>query len=94
MDDGQKNGEIIAIRAVEWMAADADELHKFMQTSGESLESLRSRLNDPEFLAAVLDYVLASEKRLLAFCESAALPPDAPQRARHFLPGGDIPHWT
>ena len=91
--DGPQS-EIIAIRSVEWLASDENEFRGFLALTGTSLDSTRSRLGDPDFLAAALDYILSSEKRLLAFCEDARIAPEAPLEARQFLPGGDAPHWT
>ena len=42
----------------------------------------------------MLDFVLADEPLLIAFCDEAGLPYDAPMRARAALPGGEIPNWT
>lgn len=89
-----RQGELIAIRALEWLASDENQFHGFLATTGASIGDARNKVNDPEFLAAALDHLLASEKRVLEFCETAGVSPEAPMRARQFLPGGDAPHWT
>lgn len=86
--------EIVAIRSVEWLAGQETELHRFLALTGMSLEQVRSRINDADFLGSVLDFILESESRLLAFCNDARLAPEAPMLARQSLPGGDMPHWT
>ena len=89
-----RQGELIAIRALEWLASDDGQFHSFLATTGASIGDAQSKADDPEFLAAALDHLLASDKRVLEFCESAGVAPEAPMRARQFLPGGDAPHWT
>ena len=92
MDKGQ--GEVIAIRIVEWLASEEDELSRFLASSGMTLEAARAELSNQEFLASVLDYILSSEPLLLKFCETTQISPETPRAARQFLPGGDVPHWT
>ena len=46
------------------------------------------------FLGAVLDFLLEADRRVIAFCDSAALPYTAPMQARAALPGGREWHWT
>ena len=45
-------------------------------------------------MAAILDFLLEDEARLLAFCADTGIAPAAPMAARVHLPGGDVPHWT
>ena len=92
MDSSQS--EIIAIRAIEWLASQENEFQNFKTLTGITVEDIRSRLNDPEFLASVMDFILASEKRLLEFCEDIQIAPELLIQLRQFLPGGDVPHWT
>ena len=89
-----RQGELLAIRAMEWLASDEDQFHGFLAATGASIGDARTKIRDPEFLAAALDHLLASEKRVLEFCETAGISPEAPMQARQFLPGGDAPHWT
>ncbi|MEM7523875.1 MAG: DUF3572 domain-containing protein [Pseudomonadota bacterium] len=86
--------EIIAVRALGWIAGRDELSGAFLGASGASADELRARATDPEFLGFVLDFLLADEDALLAFCEDADTPPDAPMRARASLPGGDLPNWT
>ena len=86
--------EMLAIRALGWIAADDELAGAFLGASGAAAGDLRERAGDPEFLGFVLDFLLADEAALLAFCEATDTPPDAPMRARAQLPGGDLPNWT
>jgi len=86
--------EMLAIRALGHIAADDDLLGDFMALSGLSTDELRARAGDAELLGGILDFMLADEARLLAFCEAEELRPDLPARARRALPGGEVVEWT
>lgn len=86
--------EFLAIRALGHVAADDDLLGDFLSLSGLSVDELRARAGEPEFLGGILDFLLADEARLLAFCESADIPPRLPAAARRALPGGEEVHWS
>jgi hypothetical protein len=49
---------------------------------------------DPVFLAALVDYLLETDDRVLACTTDLGLPPTALGEARQGLPGGRDPHWT
>lgn len=86
--------ETIALQALAFLAADEQALGGFVQLTGLGLDELRSAASNPEILAGVLDYLLQDEAMLLAFCAAAEIRPDEPGRARAYLPGGDVPHYT
>jgi hypothetical protein len=86
--------ETIALQALAFLAADDQALGGFLHFTGIGIGELRSAASNPEILAGVLDYVLQDEAMLLAFCKAADIRPEEPIRARAYLPGGDIPHYT
>ena len=86
--------ETIALKAVEWMAADGMVFERFLNETGESAEGVRRRLGDAEFLASALDHLLMSDDAVMSFCSGCDLPFEAPAAARRALPGGDAPAWT
>lgn len=86
--------EVLAIQALGWIVEREELSGAFLGATGASVEELRSRAADPEFLGFVLDFLLGDEDALIAFAEDAGVPPDAPMRARAALPGGDLPNWT
>lgn len=86
--------EILALKALQWIAEDDDLINRFCALSGLSAQTLLSEASRPETLAAILDFLLSDEQTLLSFCEASDLPPQTPMQARAFLPGGDLPHWT
>jgi hypothetical protein len=90
----QETAEILALQALEWLAGQEDLVNSFLGGSGLSPSDLARIGGDPVLMAAVLDFVLEDEPRLLAFCADTGIAPTAPMAARAHLPGGDVPHWT
>lgn len=86
--------ETIALKAVEWMAADGTVFERFLNESGETTEGVQRRLGDAEFLASALDHLLRSDDAVMSFCSGYGLPFELPAAARRALPGGDAPSWT
>ena len=92
--DGQEAAEALALRALVWMLDDDDRRSAFLSSTGAAPADLAAGAVDPAFLGAVLDFLLADEARVIAFCTDENLAFDRPMRARAALPGGDLPHWT
>ena len=86
--------EALAAEALAWIAAQEALLAGFMEWSGSDPATLGARIGDPELLAAVLDFLLADEPALIAFCENRGVAPAVPLRARAARQGGDLPSWT
>ena len=86
--------EHIALQALGWLAEDGDRIGHFLGATGLAPGDLRGLAQEPEFLAAVLDFVLAEDAHVLALAARTGLAPEAITRARAALPGGDLPHWT
>ncbi|MEZ7814072.1 MAG: hypothetical protein ACI9O0_001315 [Paracoccaceae bacterium] len=78
---------ILALQALTWITANEEVLPVFMATSGASGTDLAQGARNPAFLAAVLDFLLLDDQTVIGFCDSEALPYDAPMRARLALPG-------
>lgn len=81
------DAETLAIRAVGFLAGEEDRFLRFVALTGMTVDAVRARLADPAVLGAVLDFVLADEALLLAFCAEAEIAPELPARARRLLPG-------
>ena len=86
--------ELLGIKALGWLAANDELLPVFLSASGTSLSDLRDRAQDPDFLGAVLDFLLMDDAWVMAFCESECLPYEKLAEARAALPGGQQMHWT
>ncbi|WP_420558938.1 DUF3572 domain-containing protein [Tepidicaulis sp.] len=86
--------ETIALQGLAYIAENESELTAFLEATGVDIKTLRANASSPHILAGVIDFLMMDDKRLLAFCEEAGLPPETPGEARQALPGGDQPHWT
>ena len=91
---GKLQAEVVALRALGWIAGQEDLLGLFMGASGARPEDMRDRAQDPAFLGAVLDFLLTEDRLVIAFCDAERLPYTAPGVARAALPGGAAMHWT
>jgi hypothetical protein len=79
--------QVIALKALGYLAADEDVLNGFLGMTGLLPADLRTGATDSAFLAGVLDYFLQNEALLLAFAGASELAPEAIVRARQGLPG-------
>jgi hypothetical protein len=91
---GRESAEVLALNALGWLAGDPDEIGAFLAASGLPTGDLAALARDAGFLAAVLDFCLESDARVLACAAALDLPPTALAEARMALPGGADPHWT
>jgi Protein of unknown function (DUF3572) len=86
--------EMLAIQALSFIAEEPERLNGLLSATGLTLNRLRESANQPDFLAGVLEHMLADESLLLAFADSAGIDPAAVARARNALGGNwerDIP---
>jgi hypothetical protein len=83
----------LAIEALAWIAGRDDLRAAFLAASGAVPGDVARRAADPDFQAAVLDFLLSNDPWVIAFAASADLPPDRILRARRHLPG-TAPDWT
>ena len=92
--DKREAAETVALQAVGWLAGQDELLPVFLGSSGLAEADLRNRLKDPDFLGAVLDFVLMDDAWVVSFCDAQGLAYDRLMRARAALPGGEQVHWT
>jgi Protein of unknown function (DUF3572) len=90
----QDAAQVLALQVLAWLAAEDEVFPLFLGSTGASLADLRARASDPEFLGAVLDFLLMDDRWVVAFCDGHGRPYTAPQDARAVLPGGAETHWT
>ncbi len=81
----RETAEMLAVQALAFIAEDADRLGGFIASSGIAVASIRNAAADPDFLAGVLEHMLADESLLIAFADSAGIDPADVTRARHKL---------
>lgn len=79
--------EILALRALAYMAQNEDILGGYLKLTGIAPAELRNSAADPAVLGSIIDYFLQNEKRLLAFCETEEIVPELLVKAGHSLPG-------
>lgn len=90
----QESAETLALQALTWLATQPEELGAFLNASGASISDLAALAGNPGFLGALLDFMLESDARVMAFCDAEGLPYTAPMHARSALPGGQNVNWT
>ncbi|WP_158964532.1 DUF3572 domain-containing protein [Chachezhania sediminis] len=86
--------ETLAIDVLAWLAAEDDLLPTFLGSTGTSVDDLRERAGDPEFLGAVLDFLMLDDAWVLGYASARGIPPERPMQARAALPGGAQINWT
>lgn len=67
--------EMVAIRALAFIAEDPDRLERFLQLTGTRPETLRSGAGTPGFLSGVIQQVVGWEPWLLEFAAYAEMAP-------------------
>ncbi|WP_119840741.1 DUF3572 domain-containing protein [Pseudooceanicola algae] len=90
----ERRAEEIALSCLTWLAGNEDLLPVFLGASGLAVDELRQAAQTPEFLGAVLDFILMDDAWVRACCEAGNLGYDLPMQARASLPGGEQVHWT
>jgi hypothetical protein len=71
------SAEDIAVQALAFLAAEPARLTRFLGLTGLAPQDIRAQVNRPQFLAAVLEHVLADESLLLSFTANASIAPRA-----------------
>lgn len=82
----------IAVSGLSYIAADGEELGRFLALTGVDPADIRASVQEPAFLAGVLDFFLGFEPALLKFAETAKIAPERVAKARHVL-GGPPEAW-
>ena len=80
--------EILALKGLAFLADSGDPMDRFLALSGMDASKLRQRATEPEFLGAVLDFMLSDEALLTGFCEADSIDSRDIHAARHALSGG------
>ena len=86
--------ETLALSALAWLAANDELWPIFMGSTGADATNLRAQARDPEFLAAVLDFILMDDAWITECARALEQKPETLSRARAALPGGAQVHWT
>lgn len=94
MISNHAEAEILALKAMEWLAADSELFEIFLASSGANVNDVKVGVKEPAFLGSILDFILMDDAWVKAFCETKHFEFNEPFLARQFLPGGDLPNWT
>jgi hypothetical protein len=73
----RETAEAIAVQGLAFLAAEPARLSRFLVLTGLTPAQVRAQAQEPQFLAGVLEHLLADESLLLAFAANAALAPQA-----------------
>ncbi len=68
--------EALGVRVFGYVTGDPGRLLRFMESAGLSPDALRQAANGPEFVAGLLDHVVADEELLLACAAALEVPPE------------------
>ena len=80
-----ENAEMLAVQALAFIAEDENRLGGFIASTGVAPQSIRDAARSADFLAGVLEHMLADETLLIAFAETAGIDPGEVARARQKL---------
>jgi Protein of unknown function (DUF3572) len=90
----QETAETLALQALTWLAGNDDLFPVFLGATGASATDIAASAARPEFLGAVLDFLLMDDAWVIGFCDDLGIPYDLPAQARMALPGGEQINWT
>ncbi|WP_210526999.1 DUF3572 domain-containing protein [Rubellimicrobium arenae] len=85
--------ETIALQALTWIAADEELLPQLAGATGASLADARERMQDPVFLAGILEFLTMEDRWIRRFCDDQGLAYEEPMRALMALPGQQRSEW-
>ena len=85
--------ETIALRALAFIAADEELLPQLAGATGAALGEVKDRVQDPAFLAGILEFLCMEDRWIRRFCEAEGLPFEAPLQALMALPGQQRDEW-
>ena len=88
------SAETIGLQVLNWLIGHDTLRPVFLGASGASEDDFRQRVGDPEFLGAVLDFVMMDDSWVVECCDAAGLKYTDLMAARQALPGGGEVHWT
>ena len=90
----QEAAETEALKALAWLTGQDELLPVFLGSTGATEADLRSRIDDPAFLASVLDFLMMDDAWVIDWAAATGNRPETIMALRAALPGGDLPNWT
>lgn len=89
----QDRAETVALQALAWIAADEELGPQLAGATGADLSDAKHRVQDPAFLAGILEFLTMEDAWIRRFCDAQDLPYEAPMQALMALPGQMRPEW-
>lgn len=89
-----ERAETIALQALAFLAQEDDQIGGFLAASGSSVDDMRNRAQDADFLGFVIDFIMSDDARARSFCQSQNIGAETLHLVRATLPGGQNPDWT
>ena len=90
----QTQAEVVGLQALGWLIGNDDLRSVFLGASGATVDDLKTRASDSDFLASVLEFILMDDAHVTGFCDANGLSYDTPMLALYSLPGQAVPNWT
>jgi len=94
MENTSEHALVMGLKALTYVVARDPLTQALMTTTGIGADDIRGQAQDPAFLGAVVDFLLARETDLLDFCAEEHYKPDSIVRLRAEMPGGLADVWT
>ncbi|MGC9954960.1 MAG: DUF3572 domain-containing protein [Rhizomicrobium sp.] len=69
----RERAETIGLDGLAFLVTMPERLERFMRLSGVEIPALRARASDPDFLRAVLDFLLTEDVLVTDFCKEQGL---------------------
>lgn len=85
--------QAIALQAVAFIFSEDSLRDRFLALSGTGVDDIRARIQDRDFLASLLEFLMGHEPDLVAFANSAGERPEIVAQAWRTLGGGEGQDW-
>lgn len=82
-----EGADATAVAILGWLAGEPELLSRFLALTGVAPSDVRNAVNDPGFLAGIVDFLMSHEPTLMAFCEATGIKPEAVVHAHAALSG-------
>ena len=82
-----EDAEATAVTILGWLAGESELLSRFLALTGVAPAEVRNAVNDPAFLAGIVDFLMSHEPDLLAFCDATGTKPETVVHAHAVLSG-------
>ena len=82
-----EDAEATAVAILGWLAGEPELLSRFLALTGVAPADVRGAMNDPVFLAGLVDFLMSHEPTLMAFSAATGIAPEAVVRAHATFSG-------